>query len=337
MGRVGLILDAEKISDIVDLSRKAESAGLDSIWTTELYRTSFEQLSVAAHSTNKIMLGTAVALAFVRSPLITSLTALDLDEISNGRMILGLGSGALRTNEHFHGITYGKPVARIRECIELIRLMTGNFIREEPLIYTGEYYKINLRGYHRPFKPIRENIPIYLAGIGKNMTKAAAELADGYLGHVVCSLKYLKEVLSQSIKCGLEKSKRDLQNFQRASIICCAVSKNKKEAMQAARGTIAFYSTVRTYQSPFLLHGFERESHSIREAYFKGDVESMLSNVTDDMVNAFSVVGDADECRKRIDEYREYLDLPILSAPHYFLDFQEVRHFQDNIFEAFGD
>ncbi|MGH7901765.1 MAG: LLM class flavin-dependent oxidoreductase [Thermodesulfobacteriota bacterium] len=337
MSRVGLILDAEKISDIVDLSEKAESAGFDSIWTTELYRTSFEQLSVAAHSTDKINLGTAVALAFVRSPLITSLTALDLDEISNGRMILGLGSGAMRTNENFHGIKYGKPVGRIRECIELIRLITGSFNKKEPLIYEGEYYGINLRGYHRPFKPIREKIPIYLAGIGEYMTQAAAELADGYLGHVVCSLKYLREVLSQSIKSGLEKSKRDLKSFQRASIICCAVSKNKKDAMRAARGTIAFYATVRTYQSPFLLHGFEKETQRIREAYFKGDVESMLSHVTDEMVNAFSVFGDADECRKRIDEYRNYIDLPILSAPHYFLDFQEVRQLQENIFEAFGE
>ena len=336
MSRVGLILDAEKISDIVDLSKKAESAGFDSIWTTELYRTSFEQLSVAAHSTDNINLGTAVALAFVRSPLITSLTALDLDEISNGRMILGLGSGAMRTNENFHGIKYGKPVARIRECIELIRLITGSFNKKEPLIYEGEYYGINLRGYHRPFKPIREKIPIYLAGIGGYMTQAAAELADGYLGHVVCSLKYLREVLSQSIKSGLEKSKRDLKSFQRASIICCAVSKNKGDAMRAVRGTIAFYSTVRTYQSPFLLHGFEKETQRVREAYFKGDVESMLSHVTDEMVNSFSVFGDAEECRKRIDEYRNYIDLPILSAPHYFLDFQEVRQLQYNIFEAFG-
>ncbi len=336
MSRVGLILDAEKISDIVVLSEKAESAGFDSIWTTELYRTSFEQLSVAAHSTDKINLGTAVALAFVRSPLITSLSTLDLDEISNGRIILGLGSGAMRTNENFHGITYGKPVKRIKECLEIIRLITSNTHNVEPITYEGEYYKINLRGYHRPFKSFRERIPIYLAGIGKHMTQAAAEFADGYLGHVVCSLKYLKEILSQSIKCGLDKSKRDLKDFQRASIISCAVSKNKKDAMRAARGTIAFYATVRTYQSPFLLHGFERETQRVREAYFKGDVESMLSNVTDEMVNAFSVFGDADECRKRIDEYRSYIDLPILSAPHYFLDFQEVRQLQENIFEAFG-
>lgn len=132
MARVGLILDAENISDIVELSRNAEAAGFDSVWTTELYRTSFQQLSVAALSTDNIRLGTAVTLAFTRSPLITSLTALDLDEISKGRLILGLGSGAKRTIENFHGLTYGKPVARIRELFvpdprDFIRYLDNHF------------------------------------------------------------------------------------------------------------------------------------------------------------------------------------------------------------------
>jgi alkanesulfonate monooxygenase SsuD/methylene tetrahydromethanopterin reductase-like flavin-dependent oxidoreductase (luciferase family) len=194
MRRVGLILDAEKISDIVQLSRKAEVAGFDSVWTTELYRTSFQQLSVAATSTNNIKLGTAVTLAFTRSPLITSLTALDLDQLSKGRLILGLGSGAKRTIENFHGLAYGKPVARIKECIELIRLLTGNTKRRGPIKFQGEYYNVNLSSYHRPFKPYRDRIPIFLAGVGINMVRAAAEVADGYLGHVVCSLRYIKEI-----------------------------------------------------------------------------------------------------------------------------------------------
>jgi len=336
MGRVGIILDAEKIRDIVDLSRNAEEAGFDSVWTTELYRTSLQQLSVAALSTRNIKLGTAVTLAFTRSPLITSLSALDMDELSEGRLILGLGSGAKRTNEDFHGIAYGKPVARMKECIELIRLMTGNSEKNEPIVYEGEYYKVNLSGYHRPFKPYREKIPIFLAGVGSNMVRAAAEVADGYLGHVVCTLRYIKEIVSRSLKEGFERAGKEGRTFQKASIITCAISKKKSDAIEAAKKTIAFYATVRTYQPPFLLHGFERETRTIREAYFKRDRNSMFENVTDDMVNVFAVVGDADEVRKRVDAYREHIDLPILSAPHYFLDFEEVREYQRNIFDVFG-
>jgi probable F420-dependent oxidoreductase len=336
MKPVGMILDAEKFSDIALLARSAEEAGFDSVWATELYRTSFHQLAAAAQVTSVIKLGTAVALAFVRSPLVTSLAALDLDEISNGRLILGLGTGARRTNEMWHGIEHGKPVARMRECIEAVRLIIGGVHTGEPVECKGEYYNISTKGYRRPFKPVREEIPIYLAGVGSRMCQAAGETADGYLGHVVCSLRYLREVVAPSLKAGLQKSRRDTGGFKTASIITCAVSKDKKRAMHAARATIAFYATVRTYEAPFRLHGFEKEASVIREAFLKGDTSSMIKYVTDDMVSAFAVVGDAEECRKKIEQYREFIDLPVLSAPHYYLDFEEVGEYQRSIFEVFG-
>jgi len=336
MEPTGLILDAETISELVELAKEAEDADFHSVWATELYRTSFQQLSAVAYATHRVKLGTAVALAFVRSPFITSLTALDLDEISNGRLVLGFGTGAKRTNEMWHGVTHGKPVSRIKECIDVIRLIMAKSHLGEPVSYSGDYYNISIKGYHRPFKPLREIIPIYLAGVGKYMTQAAGEVADGYLGHVVCSLRYIKEVVSKSIKEGLEKSRRDRKDFNIASIVTCAISNNRKEATEAARATIAFYATVRTYEPPFKLHGFEKEAGKIREAFFRKDIKSMIESVTDDMVATFAVVGDADECRKRLEEYREYLDLPILSAPHYFLDFEEVKKYQRAILETFG-
>lgn len=336
MKPVGLILDAENISDIAALARKAEDAGFDSAWATELYRTSFQQLAASAQVTSRIRLGTAVALAFVRSPLITSLTALDLDEISDGRLILGLGTGAMRTNEMWHGITHGKPVTRMKEFIEVLRLLIGGVHGKTPVEYKGEYYDISTRGYKRPFGQVRDRIPVYLAGVGGRMCRAAGETADGYLGHVVCSLRYLKEVATREIEAGLASAGRERSRFESASIITCAISSDKRRAMHAARATIAFYATVRTYEPPFRLHGFEKETARIREAFLSGDVDSMINNVTDDMVGTFAVVGGAGECRKKIDEYRELIDLPVLSAPHYFLDFGEVGEYQMSILETFG-
>jgi probable F420-dependent oxidoreductase len=336
MEPTGMILDGETISDLVELAKEAEDAMFDSVWTTELYRTSFGQLSAVAQATKRIKLGTAVALAFVRSPFITALTALDMDEISNGRLILGLGTGAKRTNEMWHGIAHEKPVIRIKECIEVIRLIINKSHLGEPVSYEGDYYKINTKGYHRPFKPLRFEIPIYLAGVGKYMTKAAAEVADGYLGHVVCSLGYIKDVLSANIKAGLARSQRRREEFRVSSIITCAVSKDGKGAKRAAQATIAFYATVRTYEPPFRMHGFEKETQKIREAFFKGDIKSMIENVSDDMVRTFAVVGDSDECRRGVGEYRRYVDLPILSAPHYFLDFEEVKGYQRALLDTFG-
>ena len=168
------------------------------------------------------------------------------------------------------------------------------------------------------------------------MCRAAGETADGYLGHVVCSLGYLKDVVSKEIEAGLTSAGRKRDGFESASIITCAISNNKRRAMHAARATIAFYATVRTYEPPFKMHGFEKETARIREAFLKGDVDSMIKNVTDDMVGTFAVVGDAGECMKRVEEYRCHIDLPVLSAPHYFLDFEEVSEYQASILETFG-
>ena len=106
--------------------------------------------------------------------------------------------------------------------------------------YEGEYYNVSTKGYHRAFKPVRGDFPIYLAGVGSKMIRASAEVADGYLGHVVCSLKYIKEVVSKNIDAGLKESNRSRANFQSCSIITCAISEDKKKALEAARATIAF-------------------------------------------------------------------------------------------------
>jgi len=336
MNKTGLILDAGSLQDLKELAIRAEQSDFHSIWATELFRSSFQQLAAVSQVTSKIILGTSVSLAFVRSPLITSLTALDLDELSRGRLIIGIGSGAKRTNEKFHGVVHGKPVQHIKESLELIRSITTASHKTPDIKYSGEYYDIDMRGYRRPFKPVRDKIPIYLAGIGPGMCLTAGEYADGYIGHVVCTPEYLNKIVIPSVISGLEKSGRSKEYFNITSIITCAVSDDIKSAKRAAKATIAFYALVKTYQRPFRLHGFLPQTKRIRESYFKKDLEGMIKNVSDEMVDTFAVVGDREYCLDKINEYREFIDLPVLSAPHYFIDFDEVSYYQNNILEVFG-
>ena len=336
MNRVGFILDARSIEELKDLAVAAEKANFHSVWATELYRTPFQQLAAVAPVTSRIKLGTAVALAFVRSPLVTSITSLDLDEISSGRLILGLGTGAKRTNEDFHGVFYGdRPVARIRECVGLIREILSGAHTGNDIVFEGQFYRVNTRGYKRAFEPVRKDIPVFVAGIGSNMVGAAGEIADGYVGHVVCSLEYIKKVVSPSLEQRLEKRGKN-GDFTKCSIITCAVSHDWERAREAARATIAFYATVKAYDPPFRLHGFTDEVKGIRYAFRRKDVRAMIKGVSDEMIDAFAVVGDAEHCRERVEEYRKYIDLPVLSAPHYFLDFREVREYQERLIEAFA-
>lgn len=337
MHKTGLILDAESLNDLKNLSIKAEEANFHSVWSTELYRTSFQQLSPVSQVTSKIHLGTAVSLAFTRSPLITALTALDLDELSSERFILGLGSGAKYTNEKYHGISYGNPVKRIKECIEIIRHYISSAHKGNDYEFKGEFYNIKSKGYKRAFTPRREKIDIYLAGIGKNMIQAASEVADGYIGHVVCTLPYLKEIVIPSLDKGFDISEKSKQDFQTASIITCAVSDNIDKAVNDVKATIGFYATVKTYREPFLMHGFEKEINNIRSAYFNNDITSMINSVSDKMVDTFSVVGSDKECIEKINKYRDIIDLPILSVPHYYIDYKDVSDYQLNLIDLLKD
>lgn len=335
---LGLIVDSHSIREIVEVSRAAENAGFHSVWTTELYRTAFQQLAAIAPATSKIKLGTSVALAFVRSPLITAISAMDLDEASGGRLILGLGSGARRTNEMWHGQTHGKPVARIRECVEIARRVISGSHKGADVVYEGEHYNINIKGFRRPFKPVREEVPVFLAAVGENMARESARSADGYIGHIVCTEKYTKERVLPALLEGLSQSGRDRADFTLSTIFICAVcgDSDVEQTRRAAKATVAFYATVKTYREPFKLHGFADVAEKIRDAYFSGNIEAMIENVSDEMLETFAVIGTARQCRDRIEECAAYVDLPILSAPHYYLSPEQVAMYQGRIIEAFG-
>ncbi len=336
----GLILDSASIEDIKELAIRAEGSNFHSVWSTELYRTSFQQLAAVSSVTNRIKLGSAVALAFTRSPLITSLTALDLDEMSDGRFILGLGTGAKNTNERYHGIKYGKPVKRIEECVEIIRHYISSSHMDTEHRYSGEYYDINTRGFKRAFKPVRDKIPLYMAGIGNNMARSSAKIADGYLGHVVCHKSYLKDSIIPAINEGLEEADKQRSDFTVSSIITCAVANKPREAekaKKAAKATIGFYAVVKTYRRPFEMAGFSDQTRRIRDAYFNKDIKGMIENVSDDMVENFAVIGNEDQCREKIDGYRKIIDLPILSVPHYFIDYEDVKKYQYELLRVFGN
>lgn len=334
----GLIVDSHSLERIVETAKYAESAGFHSVWATELYRTAFQQLAAIAPQTSTIKLGTSVALAFVRSPLITAISAMDLDESSKGRLILGLGSGARRTNEMWHGQLHGKPVTRIKECVDIVKHSVSVSHLDRDIVYKGQYYDINIKGFKRPFEPVRTKVPIFLAGVGENMVRASAECADGYIGHIVCSRKYIAETVMPALRAGLSISGRKRADFCVSSIFICAVCGHRDlaDARRAAKATIAFYSTVKTYWKPFRLHGFASRAEKIRDAYFKGDLEGMVENVSDDMLDAFAIVGTADQCRRKLRDCGDCIDLPILSAPHYYLDPEQVAIYQKRIVETFG-
>jgi len=334
MSRFSLAAGIAPAGDLARLAALAEAAGFDALWTQEMFHDPFLPLAAAAGSTSRIKLGTSIALAFVRSPWVTALSALDMDILSSGRFVLGLGTGLKRLNERWHGVAYGKPTPHIRECVQVIRLLMERAHLSEPIRFSGQYYDVDIQGWHRPLPPVREKLPIYLAAVREGMIRTAAEVADGLLGHPIYSLRWIREVVLPSLARGLAESKREREDFHLCLAICCAIDTNAANARRAAAATIAFYATVNTYQP--LFSGFAQEVRIIQDALLRGDHSAMIDAVSDEMIDTFAVAGTVDDVRRLLGPYLDLADSICLTPPDQIIDPHESDRFREALLAAFS-
>lgn len=313
---------------------KAEEAGFESVWTSEMFHDPFLPLASAAAATSRIGLGTSIALAFVRSPWVTALAALDLDAASGGRFTLGLGTGLKRFNERWHGVAYGKPTPHIREVVQIVRLIAQNAHRGEPIRFRGQYYDLDIQGWQRPTQPVRDQFPIYLAGVREGMIRTAAGVADGLLGHPIYPLRWIRDVVVPSLARGLREAGRTRDEFRLCLGVCCAIDNDEASARRAAAATIAFYATVNTYEP--LFSAFPAEVRSIQAAAVRNDTQAMVNAVSDVMVDTFALAGRADAVRKKLAAYADLADSVILSPPDQLIDPAEADRYRLAIIGALG-
>jgi probable F420-dependent oxidoreductase len=320
---------------IAGFAARAEAAGFETLWTSEMFHDPFVPLAAAATGTSRINLGTSIALAFVRSPWVTALAALDLDLLSGGRFVLGLGTGLKRLNERWHGVAYGKPTPHIRECIQAVRFIMERAHTGEPIRFSGQYYDIDIQGWRRPLNPVRPSVPIYLAAVREGMVRTAARVADGLLGHPIYSMPWIRNVVLPSVEAGLRESARDRGDFRLCLAVCCAVDRDVKRARRAAAATIAFYATVKTYEPLFA--DFPAEVRRIQEALGRNDVAAMAGAVSDEMIDAYAFAGDVDTVRRKLAPYRELADSICLTPPDQLIEPQETEQFREALLTSFAD
>ena len=254
--RVSIAAIGDTTDDLAEQAAAAEAAGIDCIWTPELFRSSVTQATWLAAKTEKVSVGTGIAWAFTRSAFILAVTALDIDEMSGGRFRLGLGAGVKRLNETWHSVDYGKPAPHLRETIEATRLIMEQASSGEPIRYDGEYQDIDIKGWVRPHKPVRDKVPIYAAAMQGGMCRMAGDVADGLIGHPMCPPRWIDEVVVPSFETGVSRSDRQRSDLDFIPTVTCAIDDDEERALDAARRTIAFYSTVRTYKPLWEMHGF---------------------------------------------------------------------------------
>jgi probable F420-dependent oxidoreductase len=327
---ISLVTSTGGPSELAETARRCEQAGLASVWATEFYdRSATIALAAMAGATSTIELGSAIAYAFGRTPLVLAAEARDLDELSGGRMTLGLGTGTPRMQRDWHGIDGEHSATRMEELVPLVRRLWR--LHEGPVEHEGRFYRVNVQPTAPPREPYRPEVPIYMAGVNARMVEAAGAVADGLVGHPLFTPDYVREVVRPSLARGAERTGREPPPV--AGYVTCSVSQDRDAARQAAAAIIAFNSTVKIYRSTHQVSGFAAEADAIREAWSRGDGEAMVAAVTDEMIDAIALAGTPEEVRERFAERWDGVYERTLLWPPAFRGEEAVR----GVIEAFRD
>jgi probable F420-dependent oxidoreductase len=288
------------VADVVAAARLAEAAGFASVWATEFYdRSATVALAAMAHATERIGLGSAIAYAFGRTPIVLAVEARDLDELSEGRLTLGLGTGTRRMQQDWHGLDGEHPASRMEELVPLVRRVLR--LHEGPVEHDGRFYRLHVHPTAPVGPPPRADLPIYLAGVNPRMIQAAGAVGDGLVGHPLFTPEYVAQVARPALARGAERAGRD-PDVPIAGYLTCSVHDDREQARQAARAIVAFNSTVKTYRVVHRLHGFEDHAERIRAAWLGGDFAAAVEAVPDEMLDTIALAGTPDEVRARFAE-----------------------------------
>ncbi len=324
----------ETLAELVAAGRAAEEAGATTLWVPELHRSATVTAAALAQGTSTARVGTAIALAFTRSPMTTALEALDLDELAGGRFVLGLGSGVKRLNEDWHNARWGRPVAHLRETVAAVRHLVAHAADGAPMTLEGEHEPLRVRGYQRPFPQVRREIPVYLAGMGPAMTKLAGEIGQGWISHELCSPAWLAERSLPPLLAGLAEGGRDRADLDVVVSACCSVDADPDAARRRAAGTAGFYASVRTYADFFAFHDLAEDQEKVIEAFRSGTGADHLGGaVSARMADTLTLTGTFDQVAERISAYAGVADSLKLTPPVHGIDPADIRAAQARIIE----
>jgi probable F420-dependent oxidoreductase len=329
---VGIVVGGP-LDQIGDVARLAEDRGFESVWCAETARSAFVQAAVVCQATQRVKVGTAVALAFPRSPAITAMCARDLAELSGGRFVLGLGSQVKRVNEQRFSVGFEHPAPKMEDYVQAVRAVLGAF-HGEPPEHRGRFYTITMPpfpGAEPPAKPI----PIYVAAVNERMAEVAGRVADGVVGHPMTSPEYVKKVLVPAIERGAQEAGRDLGEISVTTNLITQVARDGETARREAALQVAFYATTRTYRPVLALHGFEDRIDPLREAHARGDFSAM-AEVARPMVDTLAAAGTPEEIKERIGAFEGLVDRVILGGAWVGPSPERVRESFSLLLETFG-
>jgi probable F420-dependent oxidoreductase len=333
--RHGIILQTGSVKGDVDLAIRAEARGFDSVFTIEFFhRHGYVPLGAIAQATSRIRIGTGIANAFTRSPLLHASAAMDLDELSGGRMIVGLGSATRRMNEDWYDVPFSAPAPRMKELIQLLQAafaaQKGGGLRWE-----GEHWNLNVPMYSRP-GAARDTIPIWIAAVNRGMIAAAGAAADGLVGHPIATRRWHREVTLPGLREAEEKNGREAGACLLAPYVLTSIQPSREAAVRDAKGQIGFYYTTSLYHSILDIHGMREVGQACQAAFRKMDFKAMAEAVPDELVDEIAIACTPDEAKDRLAQWQDLTEDPLIYPPSIGVSPEHMRANHDAIFDVFG-
>ena len=296
-----LMFDPTKVGEMAPV---LEKAGFDGAYTFEGQSDPFISIAAAAMTTEKMQLMTSIAVAFSRNPMSLAYLGNDLQMLSKGRFIMGLGSQVKAHIERRFSMPWGKPVTRMREMVLATKAIWAAWETGQRLNFEGEYYQHTLMNPTFTPAPNPYGAPrIFMAGVGPKMTEAAAEVADGYFVHPFHSAQSFDELSMPALQRGLDKSEKSLGDFEISAQIVTATGFNDEQleaAIFSARNQIAFYGSTPAYRPVLEVHGWEGMQEQWSQMAREGKWGEMAASVSDEILETFAVIGSPDEVAAKI-------------------------------------
>ncbi|MCU0497570.1 MAG: LLM class F420-dependent oxidoreductase [Anaerolineae bacterium] len=304
-----------KIELPMEIIQEADRLGYHVVWSAEAYGSdAVTPLAWIGALTQRIHLGTAIMQMPGRTPANTAMTATTLDQLSGGRFILGLGLSGPQVVEGWHGVSYGKPLVKTREYVEIVRRI---FKREEALTFQGEYYQIpyqgsDATGLGKPLKSTiygRANLPIYLAAIGPKNVTLAAEIADGWLP-ILFSPEHYEQVFGDQVREGLMKAGKDLAHFDIAPTVTVVIDDDMDQARNQVRPMLALYiggmgaKGKNFYNDLAVRYGFESAASEIQDLFLSGKRGEAMMAIPDDLIDAVALIGPKERIKERLELWK---------------------------------
>ncbi len=332
----GLILMGGSTRADVALAVRAEAAGFDSCFSVEFFnRHGYVPLGAIAQATQRIRLGTGIANAFTRTPLLHASAAMDLDELSGGRMVLGLGSATRRMNEDWYDVPFSAPASRMRELVELLRAAfaasKGGGLRWE-----GEHWDLKVPLYSRP-GAARDSIPIWIAAVNRGMIATAGAVADGLVGHPIATRRWHSEVTLPGLRKAEESTGRATGSCILAPYILTSIHESREEAVRDAKSQIGFYLTTELYHTILDLHDQRAVGAACREAFRKMDFVALADAVPDDLVDEIAIACTPDEAHDRLAQWDGIADEALFYPPSVGVGQRRLEANLQTILELFGN